>query len=185
MKKFIKENWFKVIIICIVVIAGLYLFNKTKPESEISDVAHNRDILRLKDMTTKILLSSHGEDVKYADFLKNLDKICPYYIPSGIEYRDCLANLLVKKEKVAEDLYNEILTIAQGVSEVPETDMQIAQRKDFIKSFKELHTAWKPYRDALCATQLSVAYGGSNQSGMVNTCKIYQTQLYINNLIVL
>ncbi len=167
-----------IVVLFSVVLGGSYLYDRVQPQSEISNPTGDQT----NDLRIKILLSTSGEEVTYRDFLNDLEKVCPYYVPSGVAYRDCLANLLIKKENAVGDMYDEILAAKKKDLADPKWDAFVAVNQNFITNIIKLHSIWKPYRDALCDAQLSSAYGGSNESGMINTCKIYQTDLYANRL---
>ncbi len=120
----------------------------------------------------------------YEDFLNDLQKTCPYYQPNGVEYRDCIAGLLSKDEKMADDYSNELVKDEQIIIDEYKAEGRIttAPEESFLASLRDLQRTWKPYRDALCLTELSVSLEGSNYSGLANTCKLHETALYYGRL---
>jgi len=144
-----------------------------------------KQIEDLKQITVTLLTENEGLLPTYTDFLNDLEKTCPYYEPSGVSYRDCLYDLLQKRERVVNitlnDLENDIQTVIAEIG--MDADHSSQAENDFLVSLATLRKSWKPYRDALCETDLSVAWGGSNQSGMVMSCKLYETDKYLTRSI--
>ena len=131
-----------------------------------------------------LLLKSDIIPFTYKDFLNNdLQKICPFGL-SGVAYRDCLVTLLENREKTVDQTYSDIVRDLRAVHEKDMTlsttdgDLQWPARQSFLENLAVLYKTWKPYRDALCVTENSNAWGGSGQSGFVNECRLYQTALF-------
>ncbi len=120
----------------------------------------------------------------YEEFLTDLQKTCPYYEPNGVEYRDCIAGLLSKSEKTVTDYSNELAKDEQIIIDEYKAEGRITTlpEESFLASLRDLQRTWKPYRDALCLTELSVSIEGTNYSGMTNTCKLHETMLYYGRL---
>lgn len=112
--------------------------------------------------------------LSYNDFLTDLEKDCPYYEPSGVQYRECLVNLLAQREREVGEYQADLISDIQA-STNPEF---ITARKTFVTHLEELERTWKPYRDQLCIATFDSMWGGSNQGGAMNTCRLYETERY-------
>ena len=113
-------------------------------------------------------------DLSYDDFLQSLEQDCPYYEPNGFRYRECLLTLLEKREQEIDEYQVNLIHDLQA-----NTDPQfLTARQTFITHLEELGSMWKPYRDTLCMTQADKNWGGSNQGGFFNTCRLYETEKY-------
>ncbi len=144
----------------------------------------------MDDSDSYVLLQSDSAVPTYKDFLNNdLQKVCPFYKPDGITYRDCLGNLLADREKAVEQMYSDLVRDTQIVSneamaEGPIGGGLVARTNEyFLTNLAMLEKTWKPYRDALCSAELSDTYSGSNQYGYLTTCQIYETTAYETRLI--
>jgi len=113
-------------------------------------------------------------DLSYNDFLKGLERDCPYYEPNGAQYRECLVNLLATREQEADQYQADLVRDVQAGTD---SEFQTA-RQTFVSHLEELDTMWKPYRDQLCITTFDSMWGGSNQGGAMNTCRLYETARY-------
>ncbi|MCX6715659.1 MAG: hypothetical protein NT077_01420 [Candidatus Taylorbacteria bacterium] len=177
--KTIKRKLLYISIIITSILAVLIYYSKqgsTKtslPTSVIPDIDYN------------LMLRSDTVTPTYKDFLNNdLQKACPFYEPSGVKYRDCLVNLLGNREKAVDQAYSGIVRDIQSLHEKNVAsssageDLLWPERQYFLDNLAVLYKTWKPYRDALCNTELSATWGGSNQSGYINTCKLYQTAVF-------
>ena len=121
----------------------------------------------------------------YEDSLAQIQQTCPYHQPSGIAYRDCIAGLLTKDDQMVSEYATGLIAdlntyIAELNAEHSITgwDSQTA----LVANLSQLQASFKPYRDALCATELDITYGGNDQSVLTNTCKLYQDALYYGRL---
>ena len=187
----------------VVVIAVLTYHSKHRPlEDSISTATSTTDdmdtswlygaatstILGMSDTDSGILLESDSAVPTYKDFLNDLQKTCPFYMPSGVAYRDCLGNLLTSREQAAEQMYSDLvrdtqIVSAEAVAENPEEGgFTTEANKYFLTNLATLEKTWKPYRDALCSTELSDTYSGSNQYGYFTTCQLYETTAYETRL---
>jgi hypothetical protein len=141
-------------------------------------------VLGMSDTDSNVLLKNDSVVPKYLDFLKNLQNTCPFYKPSGVAYRDCLAGLLVDREKAAEQIYSDLVRDTGIVGDEAVAEEPVGGgftnevNKYFLTNLAVLEKTWKPYRDALCGSELSDTYGGSNQYGYFTTCQLYETTAY-------
>ena len=124
------------------------------------------------------------------DFFKELDKKCPYYEPDGASYRDCLDKLVATQDKSIDAIFADInsdvkIILAEYKAADKETshptlkqmaDMEYSGTSaDFLEQMAELKRTWRPYRDALCRAEYSINGFGSDYTGMVATCMLYET----------
>ena len=137
------------------------------------------------DLGNNLMVRSDTVVPTYKDFLNDdLQKVCPFYEPSGVAYRDCLVTLLENREKAVDQTYVDIvgdlrIIHEKDVASFPtDGDLQWPARQSFLENLAILYKTWKPYRDALCITENSDAWGGSGQSGFINECRLYQTALF-------
>lgn len=153
------------------------------------------DIENLKEYLhtsgTDLMLSKVQGIPTYEDFLKDLEKICPYYKPDGVSYRECLYNLLAKKDErvnaISDDLVKDIqVVIAEKKTNPDEMNFDSAYfgEQHFLESFAELRKSWRPYRDGLCEADYATSFAGSNTSGFIMTCKLYETEKYLTKLVL-
>ncbi len=117
-------------------------------------------------------------NLSYNDFLDNLEQHCPYYEPNGVQYRECLFNLLTQREQEADRYQADLIRNIQAITD-PEF---LTARQTFVSHLRELGSMWKPYRDQLCLTPFDSMWGGSNQGGANNTCRLYETARYLQLL---
>ena len=155
------NNRFILFILIILAIGiGAYFWYQPAPDSSPS-----KDEMTF--LSTEINLS-------YDDFLKDLERTCPYYEPNGVQYRDCLLTLLEKREQEVDAYQADLIRGLQA-----NTDSEfLTARQTFIMHLKELNTMWGSYRDTLCMTKADENWGGSNQGGFFNTCRLYETEKY-------
>lgn len=157
-------------------------------------VATDESIEQLKDYLhssgTDLMLSKEQNLPAYENYLKDLEKTCPYYEPNGVSYRDCLYNLLEKRDKrtdiISNDLVKDIqIVISEKKTNTGEIDFDSAYfgEQYFLESFAELQKSWKSYRDALCEADYATSFAGSNTVGFIMTCKLYETEKYVVRLI--
>lgn len=144
----------------------------------------------LRTSGTDFVLSKESDFPTYEDFLKDLEKTCPYYEPDGVSYRECLYNLLEEKDKkaisVSSDLVKDVgIVISEKKMNPDGIDFDTAYfgEQYFLASFAELRKSWGSYRDGLCEADHATSFAGSNTSGFVMTCKLYETEKYILKLI--
>ncbi|OGG72841.1 hypothetical protein A3A38_02635 [Candidatus Kaiserbacteria bacterium RIFCSPLOWO2_01_FULL_53_17] len=146
-------------LVIVAAVATAYYFSTTEqPQNDL--LATDKQIF----LSTEVSLS-------YNDFLKDLEQDCPYYEPNGLRYRECLLTLLEKREQEIDEYQVNLIHDLQA-----NTDPQfLTARQTFISHLEELGGMWKPYRDTLCMTQADKNWGGSNQGGFFNTCRLYET----------
>ena len=154
----------------------------------------DESIKQLKDYLhangTDLMLSKEQNLPTYENYLADLEKTCPYYEPDGVSYRDCLYNLLEERDKragtISDNLVKDIqIVISEKKTNTGEIDFDSAYfgEQYFLESFTELQKSWKSYRDALCEADYATSFSGSNTSGFITTCKLYETEKYIVRLI--
>lgn len=113
-------------------------------------------------------------DLSYNDFLKILENDCPYYEPSGVAYRNCLVDLLAKRDKeVSEYLGHFALDLQADTS--PEF---LTARQTVIADLGKFSDTWLSYRNQLCTVQADAYWGGSDQGGELNRCRLYETERF-------
>lgn len=110
-------------------------------------------------------------DLSYNNFLKGLENDCPYYEPSGVAYRECLVDLLAKRDKEVSEYLGRFVT---GLQADTSPEFLIA-RQTVIADLAQLSNTWLTYRDQLCTVQADVYWGGSDQGGELNRCRLYET----------
>lgn len=144
----------------------------------------------LHTSSVDLMLSKEQNLPTYETFLKDLEKICPYYEPDGSSYRECLYNLLEKKDKkvisVSNDLVKDVeIVILEKKTNPDEMDPYTSYfgEQYFLTSFAELQKSWKSYRNSLCEADHSTSFDGSNIGGFIVTCKLYETEKYTKRLI--
>jgi len=120
----------------------------------------------------------------YSQFLDQLQQTCPYYQPSGVQYRDCIAEQLVQNDKMVGDYAAGIISdlgifAAELKAEAGSGD---ASQEALIAHLTALEGSWRPYRDSLCSVELDITYGGNDQSALTDTCELYQDALYYGRL---
>lgn len=166
-------------VVFILLIAGslMFVFYNRPQKTSSNDIA-NADNLQV--ISNNMLLNNENHLPDYKSFLNDLDKICPYYQSSGAIYRDCLANLLGQREKEDDQIVQDLQkSINLAIAKHPGSTQS---EQDFLAQLANLQKTWKPYRDALCKAELAIAWGGSNQSGLITTCQLYQTEIYRQRL---
>ena len=126
----------------------------------------------------ELTLLSTEVDLSYNDFLKGLERDCPYYEPNGVRYRECLVTLLEKRDQEVDKYQADLIRDIQAITD---SEFQTA-RHTFVTHLEELGNMWKPYRDQLCITTFDSMWGGSNQAGAMNTCRLYETERYMQLL---
>jgi len=135
-----------------------------------------------------ILLSKEIGMPKYADFLEELEKTCPYYVTSGTAYRGCLGDLLEKKDKNIEIFSDELVKDIQiAIAEKKNNydsylELATSGQEAFLEMFPALRNNWRFYRDALCEADHATSWIGSNHYGFVATCKLYESEKYRTKL---
>lgn len=113
-------------------------------------------------------------DLSYNNFLKTLENDCPYYEPNGARYRECLANLLAKRDKEVSDYLGRFILDLQA-----DTDTEfLTARQTFVVDLAQLSSTWLTYRDQLCTVQADAYWGGSDQGGELNRCRLYETERF-------
>lgn len=160
------------IVFAFIVLAGicvLGVFYKT-PEKTETVSPDNSSANYLRTSKEMLYVTEPPDIPTYRAYVDLLDKDCPYYQPGGFQYRECLATLLKKKDKTAESLYLDWVKEAGA-------------NNNLIMAISRLHKSWKEYRDSLCDMEIADTKGGSNESGFLNTCKLYQTEIYTKRLI--
>lgn len=117
-------------------------------------------------------------DTEYEAFRKGLDKDCPYYEPNGFRYRECLTDLLNKRNREVADTYGQLYTDLNTI-----TDPELVSARDaFKKDLMKLSFEWITYSDYLCKAQADRYWGGSDQGGELSRCKLYETEKYMTQL---
>ncbi|HEY9583835.1 MAG TPA: hypothetical protein VJI66_02635 [Candidatus Paceibacterota bacterium] len=141
----------------------------------------------MPDFDSIILLESDDLIPLYEDFLNDLQEICPFYKPNAITYRDCLVSRLKDREKLIKKIYEDMVINVKIINDemvsADNADEITEPRQDFINNLTILYQSWKSYRNALCGTELSKTWGGSNQSGYINVCKLYQSEIFMIRLL--
>jgi len=113
-------------------------------------------------------------DLSYNDFLDDLEKDCPYYEPNGFRYRECLADLLATRDKEASEYLGHFISDLQANTD-PEF---LTARQTFIVDLTRLSSTWRTYRDQICTVQADLYWGGSDQGGELNRCRLYETERF-------
>lgn len=112
--------------------------------------------------------------LSYNDFLQDLEQHCPYYEPNGAQYRECLVNLLTMREQELDEYQVDLI---RDIQTITDSEFQTA-RQTFVSHLEELGQMWKPYRDQLCIAHADSLWGGSDQGGEFNRCRLYETERY-------
>ena len=122
----------------------------------------------------KLASPSIGIDLSYAGFLKDIEKECPYYEPSGAAYRDCLVDLLTKRDKEVSGYLGRFVMDLQA-----DTSTEfLTARQTFVTDLGKFSDTWLTYRDQLCTVQADAYWGGSDQGGELNRCRLYETERF-------
>lgn len=120
----------------------------------------------------KLVSPSTEIDLSYNDFQQDLENDCPYYEPSGVAYRGCLVDLLAKRDKeVSEYLGRFVMDLRADAS--PEF---LTARQTFIADLGKFNDTWLTYRDQLCTVEADLYWGGSDQGGELNRCRLYEIE---------
>lgn len=123
---------------------------------------------------TKQNQPSAESNLSYNDFQQDLENDCPYYEPSGVAYRGCLVDLLAKRDKeVSEYLGRFVMDLRADAS--PEF---LTARQTFVTDLGKFNDPWLTYRDQLCTVQADLYWGGSDQGGELNRCRLYETERF-------
>ena len=177
-----------------------FAFNQSDTNSDSPSIIPSTGIItdesieQLKDYLhasgTDLMLSKEQNLPTYENYLKDLEKTCPYYKPDGVSYRECLYNLLEERDKRADTISNNLVKDIQIVISEKKTnpdkldfDTAYFGEQHFLESFAELQKSWKSYRDALCDADYAASFAGSNTGGFIMTCKLYETEKYVVRLI--
>ena len=122
----------------------------------------------------KQMLLATNSDPAYGAFLNQLQKECPYYEPNGARYRGCLTNLLLERGNEVNEYYDNLIADLRANVD-PEF---LTARETFTDHLAKLNRTWLTYRDQFCMAQADQYWGGSNQGGFYNTCRLYETEKY-------
>lgn len=153
----------KVALFILVVLAvgiGTYFWYQLTPSS-------SSTVDELTFLSTEVSLS-------YNDFLKGLERDCPYYEPNGARYRECLVTLLEKRDQEVDKYQADLI---RDIKAITDSEFQTA-RQTFIVDLARLNNTWLTYRDQLCTVQADLYWGGSDQGGELNRCRLFETARY-------
>jgi uncharacterized protein YecT (DUF1311 family) len=112
--------------------------------------------------------------LSYGDFLKELERDCSDYEPNGAQYRECLLNLVEQRSNEIAEQYGQLITDLDANTD-PEF---LTARQTFKQDLAELYATWQTYRDQYCVVQADGYWGGSDQGGEFNRCRLYETEQY-------
>lgn len=177
-----------------------FAFNQSNTHSDTTSIIPSTKLItdesikQLKDYLhasgTDLMLSKEQNLPTYENYLADLEKTCPYYEPDGASYRECLYNLLAKRDErtnaISDDLVKDIqVIVAEKKMNPDEMDFDSAYfgEQYFLESFAELRKSWRSYRDGLCEADYATSFSGSNTSGFIMTCKLYEIEKYVIRLI--
>jgi hypothetical protein len=126
-----------------------------------------------------------SQDKSNADYIKDIDKECPYYKPDGATYRECLENLLVRQDKITNAIFADIKNdLKIVINEQQESDPGFESlANDFMEYLGKLSKSWQPHIESLCRSKYAINGFGSNYAGMVNTCQLYQASILNDELL--
>ena len=117
-------------------------------------------------------------DTAYEAFHKDLEKDCPYYEPNGFRYRECLSKLFGQRSKELADTYGQLYTDLNSITD-PE---HLTARDTFKKDLVKLSFEWLTYSDYVCKAQADKYWGGSDQGGEFNRCRLYEIEKFRQQL---
>ena len=113
-------------------------------------------------------------ELTFTEFRKDLEEECPYYEPNGAAYRECLADLLTKLQ---QEVFMYQLDLNRSLSNDTREEFATA-RETFIQDLRLLGDSWAVYREQLCKAVADGYWGGSDQGGELNRCRLYETEKY-------
>mgnify|MGYP001571124742 CR=1 FL=1 len=185
----LKQNW--KIFALLVLVTGIlffigiqydwnFIFQRYQDEKEERLWEDTMKELRLRMINSLVFV----EEImpKYRDFLKELEKKCPYYKPSGVAYRGCLEDLLDKKDKKIKSFSDELIKdVRTAMAEKNNNydsylELLTSGQEPFLDVFQNLQKSWWSYRDELCQADNAGHWLGSNYYGYVATCKLYESE---------
>lgn len=124
--------------------------------------------------------------VEYQAFHKELNEQFPYSEPDGVAYKGKLDSFFKEKEMEAETLHSALIASIPNEIEWERSDgstfWQPPTNFAVKESLQKLHPLFPEYRDFICSLREEEWQGGSGRSASVLSCKIYETEKYINLL---
>lgn len=167
--KKINKSFFVAIVLTTMIILFLFL---NQSQNNTSNISNNISTSNNKDKSESFLVNVLiGSDV----FLSEIEKLCPFYEPDGITYKECLSDLFNMQELALNQQFKKLL--------IDLDNSKIANEKSglsslsymyeyLIQDLKEYNKLWKPYISTICSLENTGSINGTGYSAFLMTCKL-------------